>query len=96
MDAVTAITGAGSLIRAATGFVGALLTRRETGSTNFAAQLRKQAEANAAKFVQARDRDGSGGLNKAELGVDDRLFTRLDVNGDGQVTPAELAATGNG
>jgi len=94
MDAVTAITQAGSLIRAATGFLGALRSRRETASSDFAAQLRKQVEANAAKFVQARDRDGSGGLNRAELGVDDRFFARLDANGDGEVTAAELAAAG--
>lgn len=94
MDAVTAITGAGSLIRAATGFVGALRGRNETASSDFAAQLKKQLEADAAKFVQTRDKDGSGGLSRAELGVDDRSFARLDTNGDGQVTAAELAASG--
>ena len=94
MDAVTAITGAGSLIRAATGFVGALRSRHTPASGDFAAQLGKQIGPNAGKFVQARDRDGSGGLNRAELGVDGRAFARLDANGDGEVTAAELAAAG--
>ncbi len=94
MDAVTAITQAGSLIRATTGLLGSLRGKRSTASTDFSAQLREQVQANAAKFVQARDKDKSGGLNKTELGVDDRSFQKLDLNRDGEVTAAELAASG--
>ncbi len=92
MDAITAITQAGPLLRAATGFVGALRNRHQASASDFAAQLRSQVEANAAKLLQARDKDGSGGLSRAELGVDGQTFARLDANGDGQVTAAEMAA----
>ena len=94
MDALAAITQAGSLFRAATDFVGALRGRRNAPTADFAALLRKQTKANAAKLVQALDRDRSGGLSKAELGIDGRLFARLDANGDGEVTAAELASAG--
>lgn len=90
MDAITAITQAGSLVKAAKGLIGAI--RGKKGGDGFQAELRSRMEANAAKFVARHDRDGSGGLSRTEFGIDGKLFGRLDGNGDGEITAAELAA----
>jgi len=92
MEAISAIAQVGSLLNAAKGFIGALRGKSGEDGSDFRAQLQSRLEARAAQFVEARDLDRSGGLSRAELGIDARLFARLDANGDGEISAAELLA----
>lgn len=92
MEAITAIAQVGSLLNAAKGLVGALRGKDGAHPGDFQSHLQSRLEAKATEFVKRRDIDGSGGLSRAELGVEGRLFARLDINGDGEVTAAELMA----
>lgn len=96
MDAVTAITQVGSLFKAARSLFDSVKAKSDKPSAagEFSTQLREKLEANALKFVQARDKDGSGGLNAAEFGRSARLFARLDTDGNGQITASELVRAG--
>jgi hypothetical protein len=42
------------------------------------------------RFVERRDADGSGALSAEESGLGQEVFARLDVNGDGKLTPDEI------
>jgi hypothetical protein len=44
-----------------------------------------------AEFVTSRDSDGDGLLSIEETGFDKETFKRLDADGDGRLTAAELA-----
>lgn len=96
MDAVTAITQVGSLFKAARSVLDSVKSKsgKSGAGGEFSTQLREHLAANALKFVQARDRDGSGGLDAAEFGRSGRLFARLDADGNGQITAAELVRAG--
>ncbi len=44
------------------------------------------------RLLQSYDRDGNRCLSRSEIGVDRNLFDRLDLDHDGQLSKAELAA----
>lgn len=44
-------------------------------------------------FIQEKDADKDGFLNAVEFGGSDRAFAKLDVNGDGKLSQAEILAT---
>ncbi|HEO70395.1 MAG TPA: EF-hand domain-containing protein [Candidatus Hydrogenedentes bacterium] len=45
----------------------------------------------SARLMASRDGNGDGVLDKTELGVDAKVFARIDQDGDGRVSAAELA-----
>ena len=45
----------------------------------------------SAEFVRKRDSNGDGVLSVEEAGYDKNSFNRLDADGDGRLTAAELA-----
>ncbi len=76
-------------------FESALAKALETNATSTAktGKAEKQRlDRQSAEFMRKRDVDGNGLLSRAESGLEQATFDRLDANTDGQLSKDELAA----
>ncbi|HNR30956.1 MAG TPA: hypothetical protein PKI11_08695 [Candidatus Hydrogenedentes bacterium] len=105
MSLIESLGAAGAVLRGAQGVIREL--RRPRGAdAAFAAVLREQLQRNdpaatqrmtleineqSARFVALRDADGDGLLTLDESGLTREEFLRLDTDGDGRLSAAEVA-----
>lgn len=67
----------------------------DEAATYITAEIAKRVSDRAARFINNNDADGDGMLSYDEMGMwekQDKMFSRIDVDGDGVVTKKEFAA----
>ena len=102
MNALGAITQVGSLVQAAKDMLGGLkhgrskpvegAARPEPFGVQLTNAVADQKDAAITRLIRDKDADKHGMLSASELGTDAKVFSKLDANGDGQVTKLELMA----
>lgn len=66
------------------------LTAGELDAGLARAEFQRRAGALAASVMRLHDSDGDGALTAAELPLDEGVFARVDVDGDGRIDQGEL------
>ncbi|MBP8128046.1 MAG: hypothetical protein KA184_00585 [Candidatus Hydrogenedentes bacterium] len=105
MNILQSLNGAAAVLRGATGLVREL-RRPKAADAAFAALLQAQLQRNdpaaaqrsaeaitkqSERFISLRDADRDGRLTLEESGLTQEAFAKLDIDGDGALTAAEVA-----
>lgn len=94
MDPITAISQVGSLLKATRSVMEGVAHRSEKASSSTFANYLQQAGVNSemtTRLIQALDTDKNGTLSLDEVNAAAQIFTKIDADGNGQITQAELA-----